>query len=53
MEIGTNQLIGTDFDKVQTATKEILAGNIKKGSLPEFWDGKAAERIVNIIVDKI
>jgi UDP-N-acetylglucosamine 2-epimerase (non-hydrolysing) len=25
--------------------QEILAGKVKKGSIPPLWDGKAAERI--------
>ena len=28
---------------------EILKGNGKKGRLPELWDGKAAERMVEIL----
>ncbi len=46
---GTNQLIGTNLNKVEAAAEEILAGNIKKGGIPEFWDGHTAERIVEII----
>jgi len=29
---------------------EILKGNIKRGGIPEFWDGKAAERITELLV---
>jgi UDP-N-acetylglucosamine 2-epimerase (non-hydrolysing) len=44
--LGTNQLL-SDLDpkKTYTALKEILAGKVKKGSIPPLWDGKAAERI--------
>ena len=49
VDIGTNQLIGTDLSKVQAAALDVLGGNIKKGSVPELWDGKAAERIAKII----
>jgi len=44
--IGTNQLL-SDLDpkKTYAALKEILAGKVKKGSIPPLWDGKAAERI--------
>lgn len=45
---GTNQLIPLETDKIISAAKEILAGNTKKGSIPKFWDGKTAERIVKI-----
>lgn len=34
-----------------TLVDEIIAGNYKKGDIPELWDGKANERIVDILVD--
>jgi UDP-N-acetylglucosamine 2-epimerase (non-hydrolysing) len=49
VSVGTNQLIGTDLKKVEQAAEEVLSGNIKKGGIPELWDGKTAERILNII----
>lgn len=52
VEVGTNQLLGTDLDKAKIAAVDVLNGNLKKGSIPELWDGKAAERIVKIIVDQ-
>jgi UDP-N-acetylglucosamine 2-epimerase (non-hydrolysing) len=52
VEIGTNHLVGTDFKKVEETAMSVLDGNIKKGIIPELWDGKAAERIVNIILNK-
>lgn len=53
VEVGTNQLVGTDLKKVEKAALEILDGKIKKGTIPELWDGKAAERITKIIVDHL
>ena len=44
--IGTNELIGTDPANLGPALARLLAGHWKKGSIPEKWDGKAAERIV-------
>jgi len=32
---------------------EILKGNGKKGKIPDLWDGKAAERMVSIVADKL
>ncbi len=52
VEIGTNQLIGTDLGKVKNAAMDVLNGRLKKGAVPELWDGHAAERIVSIIVNK-
>ncbi len=48
-EIGTNHMIGTDFNKVVKAAKSNLSGNKKDGTIPELWDGKASDRIVEII----
>jgi UDP-N-acetylglucosamine 2-epimerase (non-hydrolysing) len=51
--IGTNTLIGTDFKKAEEAAFRILHGEIKSGSIPPLWDGKAAERIVTILLNSI
>jgi UDP-N-acetylglucosamine 2-epimerase (non-hydrolysing) len=53
VEVGTNQLIGTNLKDVEKVSLEILNGTIKKGIIPELWDGKASERIVNIIYKKL
>lgn len=47
--IGTNELIGTDPANIGPAMKRLLSGQWKKGSIPEKWDGKAAERIVTVL----
>jgi len=52
-EIGTNQLLGTDLHKAVEASVEVLNGKIKKGSIPELWDGYTAERIVKILIEKL
>jgi len=53
VNVGTNQLIGTDFNKVFVAVKELLEGKIKQGERPQLWDGKAAERIVQVIANEL
>lgn len=50
VEVGTNQLLGEDFDKAKEAALNVLDGFTKKGTIPELWDGNAAERIVDILV---
>jgi UDP-N-acetylglucosamine 2-epimerase (non-hydrolysing) len=47
--VGTNELIGTDPAAVPPAMRRVLAGEWKKGAIPENWDGKAAERIVAVL----
>lgn len=44
--IGTNELIGTNPAAIKPTLEKLFAGNWKKGGIPEFWDGKAAERII-------
>ena len=46
---GTNILVGRDSKKIHSEVQKILAGRVKKGRVPKYWDGKAAERIVKII----
>ena len=45
-EVGTNELIGIQPDNIAPAMKKLLAGNWKKGAIPQLWDGKTAQRIV-------
>jgi len=42
---GTNTMVGDDRDAILQCVDEILAGQGKRGRTPEFWDGRAAERI--------
>lgn len=49
VSIGTNELIGTNPDNLPPALARVLSGNWKKGSIPDKWDGKAAERIVTAL----
>jgi UDP-N-acetylglucosamine 2-epimerase (non-hydrolysing) len=50
VEIGTNELIGTDPRSIKPAMDILFSGKWKKGSIPELWDGKAGQRIVNTLV---
>jgi UDP-N-acetylglucosamine 2-epimerase (non-hydrolysing) len=45
--IGTNELIGTNPNAIKPTLEKLFANNWKKGAIPEKWDGKTAERIVN------
>jgi UDP-N-acetylglucosamine 2-epimerase (non-hydrolysing) len=48
-ERGTNILVGSDCQKLKDEAFKILNGKCKRGSIPELWDGKAAERIVDTL----
>lgn len=47
---GTNKLI--EIDQIESEVGNILDGNGKAGKRPQFWDGKTAVRIANILLDK-
>ena len=46
---GTNVLVGSDPARIEQAVAKVLRGEIKAGRRPALWDGRAAERIVNIL----
>lgn len=49
VDIGTNELIGTDPDALIGALDMLFAGAWKRGAIPEKWDGSTADRIVEIL----
>ena len=46
---GTSTLIGSDAVKLKFHLTEVIEGTYKTGRCPELWDGKAAERIAEIL----
>ena len=46
---GTNTLVWHDTQRIVEEAGKILNGTGKTGNCPELWDGKAAERIVEIL----
>lgn len=48
--VGTNELIGTDPKALKPALEKLFSGQWKKGSIPELWDGKTSNRIVEILL---
>lgn len=47
VEMGTNELIGTNPAAIKPALEKLFSGNWKTGNIPELWDGKTSERIIN------
>lgn len=50
INIGTNELIGTNPEKYPIFFEIFKSGKWKKGLIPELWDGQAGERIVKDII---
>ena len=48
--IGSNVLVGEDPDKLREAVSQMVNGTWKKCALPDRWDGRTAERIVQILL---
>jgi UDP-N-acetylglucosamine 2-epimerase (non-hydrolysing) len=48
---GTNTVVGEDLDRAQALVDDILAGRYKKGGAVHGWDGKAAERVADVLVE--
>jgi UDP-N-acetylglucosamine 2-epimerase (non-hydrolysing) len=46
IEIGTNELIGTDPLNLPPAFNKLFNGDWKKGDIPPLWDGKTGTRII-------
>jgi UDP-N-acetylglucosamine 2-epimerase (non-hydrolysing) len=49
VETGTNIIVGHNMARLHDEVSAILDGNAKQGKIPPLWDGKASERIANII----
>jgi UDP-N-acetylglucosamine 2-epimerase (non-hydrolysing) len=47
--VGTNVIIGRDMDLLCREVQAVLNGKRKQGGIPPLWDGKAAERIAQIL----
>ena len=51
VNVGSNVLVGEDADKLREQVKIMVSGEWKKCALPDRWDGRTAERIVQIILN--
>jgi UDP-N-acetylglucosamine 2-epimerase (non-hydrolysing) len=48
---GTNLLVGMDRELIVREAKKRIHGSVQSHTIPPYWDGKAAERIVEKIVE--
>ena len=49
VEQGTNTIVGQDREKILAVVDDVLENGGKSGRIPELWDGKAAERIKQVL----
>ncbi len=50
---GSNTLAGTDPDRIAVLAHELLWSGHRRGRRPALWDGRAAERIVNVLAGRL
>ncbi len=48
--LGTNELVGTNPKNIKPYLEKLFKGEWKSGNTIPLWDGKTAERIVNILL---
>jgi len=46
VELGSNEIVGLDKERIAACLSHIMTDSWKKGSTPPLWDGHAAERVV-------
>lgn len=49
IEMGTNELIGTNPADISIALKKLFSGTWKKGKIPPLWDGETGKRIIEVL----
>ena len=49
VKVGTNELVGEDPEKLSEKLAQLLSGSWKHAEIPDRWDGRSAERIVQIL----
>ena len=52
VEVGTNRIVGTRPEAILAAAREVLDTDTPRGRAPDKWDGKASERIVDILLQQ-
>ena len=48
--IGTNMLVWTNPDNYKPALDRLFSGEWPHGGITQFWDGHAAERIIEVLI---
>lgn len=48
--IGTNYLVGTSVENLKLVFEAFCSEKMEKRGIPELWDGKSSERIIDILL---
>ena len=51
VKVGSNVLVGENADLLRRTLEDVVSGRWKKCGIPERWDGRSAERIVQILLE--
>ena len=52
VKVGTNELVGEDARLLGQKVAQMVSGQWKQGELPDRWDGRTAERILQILSEE-
>lgn len=50
-EVGTNRIVGNEPSRILAAAREVLSKGVSSSGVPDKWDGRAAERIVETLLE--
>ena len=53
VEMGTNNLVGTQKSAILEAALPIINGQRRPGRIPPLWDGRASGRVVQTLLDRV
>lgn len=52
-EVGTNVLVGEDLDRIRPAVDAAVHGQSRSGAIPPLWDGRAGERLADVLLNRL
>jgi UDP-N-acetylglucosamine 2-epimerase (non-hydrolysing) len=52
VEMGTNRIVGQDPEKIVATYREVVTQE-SSGQIPPLWDGRASERIVEVLLEAL
>ncbi|MGN0069555.1 MAG: UDP-N-acetyl glucosamine 2-epimerase [Prevotella sp.] len=53
VKVGSNVLVGEDAERLRSALADMTGNRWKHAAIPDRWDGRSAERIVQILREQV